>query len=158
MYVWAYHCTCYSSGWAYKSSSALITTFLKPSLSSRGYESDINWETGEGHPFEYFVYGAACSEVEIDCLTGAYKVSTNRERLRAASWMHLSPTYPSTEHQKAPGIWPEDNSLYYQGKLEAQHFPWCYDCSHGKQPVASLLYFPGPFTGLKKEATSRDSM
>ncbi|KAK1336525.1 hypothetical protein QTO34_002556 [Cnephaeus nilssonii] len=39
----------------------------------RGYESNMNWETGEGHPFEYFVYGAACSEVEIDCLTGAYK-------------------------------------------------------------------------------------
>lgn len=33
----------------------------------------MNWETGEGHPFEYFVYGAACSEVEIDCLTGAHK-------------------------------------------------------------------------------------
>nr|XP_021558691.1 aldehyde oxidase [Neomonachus schauinslandi] len=39
----------------------------------RGYESSMNWETGEGHPFEYFVYGAACSEVEIDCLTGAHK-------------------------------------------------------------------------------------
>ncbi|KAM8789638.1 aldehyde oxidase [Rhynchonycteris naso] len=39
----------------------------------RGYESSMNWETGEGHFFEYFVYGAACSEVEIDCLTGAYK-------------------------------------------------------------------------------------
>uniref|UniRef100_M3YQH7 aldehyde oxidase n=1 Tax=Mustela putorius furo TaxID=9669 RepID=M3YQH7_MUSPF len=39
----------------------------------RGYESDMNWETGEGHPFHYFVYGAACSEVEIDCLTGAHK-------------------------------------------------------------------------------------
>ncbi|XP_066134993.1 aldehyde oxidase [Saccopteryx bilineata] len=39
----------------------------------RGYESNMNWETGEGHFFEYFVYGAACSEVEIDCLTGAYK-------------------------------------------------------------------------------------
>uniref|UniRef100_A0A2K6B3C5 aldehyde oxidase n=1 Tax=Macaca nemestrina TaxID=9545 RepID=A0A2K6B3C5_MACNE len=43
------------------------------SVSSRGYESDINWEKGEGHPFEYFVYGAACSEVEIDCLTGDHK-------------------------------------------------------------------------------------
>ncbi|NP_001274196.1 aldehyde oxidase 1 [Equus caballus] len=39
----------------------------------RGYESHMNWETGEGHPFEYFVFGAACSEVEIDCLTGAHK-------------------------------------------------------------------------------------
>ncbi|KAG8520970.1 Aldehyde oxidase [Galemys pyrenaicus] len=39
----------------------------------RGYESNMNWETSEGHPFEYFVYGAACSEVEIDCLTGDHK-------------------------------------------------------------------------------------
>ncbi|KAM5266122.1 aldehyde oxidase isoform 1-T2 [Hipposideros larvatus] len=39
----------------------------------RGYEADMNWETGEGHPFEYFVFGAVCSEVEIDCLTGAHK-------------------------------------------------------------------------------------
>ncbi|KAL2774902.1 aldehyde oxidase [Daubentonia madagascariensis] len=39
----------------------------------RGYESDMNWEKGEGHPFEYSVYGAACSEVEIDCLTGDHK-------------------------------------------------------------------------------------
>lgn len=39
----------------------------------RGYESNMNWETGEGHPFKYFVFGAACAEVEIDCLTGAHK-------------------------------------------------------------------------------------
>ncbi|XP_036899558.1 aldehyde oxidase isoform X1 [Sturnira hondurensis] len=39
----------------------------------RGYESSMNWETGEGQMFEYFVFGAACSEVEIDCLTGAHK-------------------------------------------------------------------------------------
>ncbi|XP_008067993.1 aldehyde oxidase [Carlito syrichta] len=39
----------------------------------RGYESDMDWEKGEGRPFEYFVYGAACSEVEIDCLTGNHK-------------------------------------------------------------------------------------
>ncbi|XP_012866062.1 PREDICTED: aldehyde oxidase [Dipodomys ordii] len=39
----------------------------------RGYESNMDWEKGEGHPFEYYVYGAACSEVEIDCLTGDHK-------------------------------------------------------------------------------------
>ncbi|XP_004628659.1 aldehyde oxidase 1 [Octodon degus] len=39
----------------------------------RGYESNIDWEKGEGHPFEYCVYGAACSEVEVDCLTGTHK-------------------------------------------------------------------------------------
>uniref|UniRef100_A0A2K5D0D0 Aldehyde oxidase 1 n=1 Tax=Aotus nancymaae TaxID=37293 RepID=A0A2K5D0D0_AOTNA len=50
-----------------------ITPHGSSSVSSRGYESDMNWEKGEGHPFEYFVYGAACSEVEIDCLTGDHK-------------------------------------------------------------------------------------
>ncbi|KAJ7345476.1 hypothetical protein JRQ81_001426 [Phrynocephalus forsythii] len=39
----------------------------------RGYEADIDWEKGEGHPFEYFVFGAACTEVEIDCLSGDHK-------------------------------------------------------------------------------------
>uniref|UniRef100_A0A8D0G7C1 FAD-binding PCMH-type domain-containing protein n=1 Tax=Sphenodon punctatus TaxID=8508 RepID=A0A8D0G7C1_SPHPU len=39
----------------------------------RGYDTNMNWEKGEGHPFEYFVYGTACSEVEIDCLTGDHK-------------------------------------------------------------------------------------
>lgn len=39
----------------------------------RGYDADMDWEKGKGHPFEYFVYGAACSEVEIDCLTGNHK-------------------------------------------------------------------------------------
>ncbi|KAK2496717.1 hypothetical protein MC885_008101 [Smutsia gigantea] len=33
----------------------------------------MDWEKGEGDPFPYYVYGAACSEVEIDCLTGAHK-------------------------------------------------------------------------------------
>nr|DAA64418.1 TPA_inf: aldehyde oxidase 1 [Procavia capensis] len=39
----------------------------------RGYDLNMDWETGVGHPFEHFVYGAACSEVEIDCLTGDHK-------------------------------------------------------------------------------------
>ncbi|CAD7686008.1 unnamed protein product [Nyctereutes procyonoides] len=39
----------------------------------RGYESNMNGMTGEGHPFKYFVFGAACSEVETDYLTGAPK-------------------------------------------------------------------------------------
>uniref|UniRef100_A0A8C3L2F9 FAD-binding PCMH-type domain-containing protein n=1 Tax=Chrysolophus pictus TaxID=9089 RepID=A0A8C3L2F9_CHRPC len=43
------------------------------SVSSRGYVTDMNWESKKGHAFPYFLYGAACSEVEIDCLTGAHK-------------------------------------------------------------------------------------
>lgn len=40
----------------------------------RGYKAFMDWEKQEGDPFPYYVYGAACSEVEIDCLTGAHKV------------------------------------------------------------------------------------
>ncbi|XP_069839452.1 aldehyde oxidase 1-like [Dendropsophus ebraccatus] len=40
----------------------------------RGYETYMDWEKGEGRPFEYCVYGAACSEVEVDCLTGDFKI------------------------------------------------------------------------------------
>ncbi|XP_021105460.1 aldehyde oxidase 2-like isoform X2 [Heterocephalus glaber] len=39
----------------------------------RGYKASMDWEKGVGDPFPYYVFGAACSEVEIDCLTGAHR-------------------------------------------------------------------------------------
>lgn len=33
-----------------------------------------DFETNSGRPFNYFSYGVAVSEVEIDCLTGSHKV------------------------------------------------------------------------------------
>ncbi|XP_075036204.1 aldehyde oxidase-like [Mixophyes fleayi] len=39
----------------------------------RGFGREMNWDKGEGNPVHYFVYGVACSEVEIDCLTGDHK-------------------------------------------------------------------------------------
>ncbi|XP_077175024.1 aldehyde oxidase 3-like [Paroedura picta] len=39
----------------------------------KGYPTNMDWETGEGHAFPYFVFAASCSEVEIDCLTGDHK-------------------------------------------------------------------------------------
>uniref|UniRef100_A0A8C3YBD2 Aldehyde oxidase 1 n=1 Tax=Catharus ustulatus TaxID=91951 RepID=A0A8C3YBD2_CATUS len=46
----------------------------------RGYNEYMDWEKGEGHPFTYFIFGAACSEVEINCLTGDHKVITEYQR------------------------------------------------------------------------------
>lgn len=37
----------------------------------------MDWKKGEGDAFPYFVYGASCSEVEVDCLTGAHKVKSD---------------------------------------------------------------------------------
>ena len=49
------------------------------SLSSTGYYATpkVAWDRprGKGRPFFYFAYGAACSEVAIDTLTGEMKVS-----------------------------------------------------------------------------------
>lgn len=48
------------------------------SLSSTGFYKTpkIHWDraAGRGRPFYYFAYGAACSEVAVDTLTGEYKV------------------------------------------------------------------------------------
>nr|WP_319947857.1 xanthine dehydrogenase molybdopterin binding subunit [uncultured Shimia sp.] len=47
-------------------------------LSAAGFYKtpDIHWDraAGKGRPFYYYAYGASCSEVTIDTLTGEYKV------------------------------------------------------------------------------------
>lgn len=49
------------------------------SLSASGFyktpKIHYNRDTGQGRPFFYFAYGASCSEVSIDTLTGEYKVN-----------------------------------------------------------------------------------
>uniref|UniRef100_A0A8C3WD62 FAD-binding PCMH-type domain-containing protein n=1 Tax=Catagonus wagneri TaxID=51154 RepID=A0A8C3WD62_9CETA len=40
----------------------------------KGYQTNMDWEKGKGNAYPYFVYGASCSEVEVDCLTGAHKL------------------------------------------------------------------------------------
>jgi len=47
-------------------------------LSAAGFYKtpDIHWDrvAGKGQPFYYYAYGAACSEVSVDTLTGEYRV------------------------------------------------------------------------------------
>lgn len=47
-------------------------------LSATGFYKtpDIHWDraAGKGRPFYYFAYGAACSEISIDTLTGEYRI------------------------------------------------------------------------------------
>lgn len=48
-----------------------------------------DFETNSGRAFSYFSYGVACSEVEIDCLTGSHKVCTKYSYiyLSSNSWI-----------------------------------------------------------------------
>ncbi|XP_078350679.1 xanthine dehydrogenase/oxidase-like [Oculina patagonica] len=52
--------------------------FDRVNLSANGFykvpDLDYNWKTNSGRLYNYFSYGAACSEVEIDCLTGDHQV------------------------------------------------------------------------------------
>ncbi len=52
--------------------------FNRVSLSATGYyrTPKIHWDraTGRGRPFYYYSYGASCSEVAVDTLTGEYRV------------------------------------------------------------------------------------
>uniref|UniRef100_A0A672VF71 FAD-binding PCMH-type domain-containing protein n=1 Tax=Strigops habroptila TaxID=2489341 RepID=A0A672VF71_STRHB len=50
-----------------------IHTKMDVLTSSRGYVTNTNWDTQKGHAFPHFLFGVACSKVEIDCLTGAHK-------------------------------------------------------------------------------------
>ncbi|XP_061897581.1 xanthine dehydrogenase/oxidase isoform X2 [Entelurus aequoreus] len=51
--------------------------FDRISLSANGFyktpDLGYDFETNSGRAFNYFSYGVACSEVEVDCLTGAHK-------------------------------------------------------------------------------------
>ncbi|XP_038596041.1 xanthine dehydrogenase/oxidase-like [Tachyglossus aculeatus] len=56
----------------------VTAAYLAPvSLSATGFYSfpnlGYNFETNSGNRFFYFCFGVACSEVEIDCLTGDYQ-------------------------------------------------------------------------------------
>ncbi|XP_011311010.1 xanthine dehydrogenase/oxidase [Fopius arisanus] len=52
--------------------------FERISLSATGFyrtpDVGYDFETNSGMPYNYFSYGAACSEVEVDCLTGDHQV------------------------------------------------------------------------------------
>lgn len=57
----------------------VLAAFLdRVSLSATGFHAtpDIgyNFKTNTGKPFNYFTYGVACTEVEIDCLSGDHQV------------------------------------------------------------------------------------
>lgn len=49
--------------------AAMLRVFVR-----RGPDLYVDWEKMEGQPFAYFTYGVCCSEVELDCLSGDYRV------------------------------------------------------------------------------------
>lgn len=57
----------------------IVAAYLdRVSLSATGFHATpgigYDFKTNTGKPFNYFTYGVACSEVEIDCLSGDHQV------------------------------------------------------------------------------------
>lgn len=56
-------------------------------LASRGYDGNMDWKDGEGHPFTYFIYAVPCSEAVPHHLTGDHKVTCDCHKHSAEqSW------------------------------------------------------------------------
>jgi xanthine dehydrogenase large subunit len=107
-------------------------------LSAAGFYKTpkIHWDRdkGEGHPFYYFAYGAACSEVAIDTLTGEYVVE--RTDILHETGRSLNPVIDRGQVEGAfiQGMgWLTTEELWWdgQGRLRT-HAPSTY-----KIPLAS---------------------
>lgn len=46
----------------------------------RGPDLYMDWDKKEGRPYAYFTFGVCCCEVELDCLTGDYRVRAPLDR------------------------------------------------------------------------------
>jgi xanthine dehydrogenase large subunit len=107
-------------------------------LSAAGFymTPKIHWDrdTGRGRPFYYFAYGAACSEVTIDTLTGEYQV--DRADVLEDVGRSLNPAIDigQVEGGFVQGMgWLTTEELWWDGKGQLRtHAPSTY-----KIPLAS---------------------
>ena len=107
-------------------------------LSAAGFyrTPKIHWnrDKGEGHPFYYYAYGASCSEVSVDTLTGEYVVERTDILQETGPTLNRSIHHP---HNDGPFIkcicWLTTEELWWdqKGRLRT-HAPSTY-----KIPLAS---------------------
>ncbi|MDQ6437325.1 xanthine dehydrogenase molybdopterin binding subunit [Mesorhizobium sp. LHD-90] len=107
-------------------------------LSAAGFYKTpkIHWnrDKGEGHPFYYFAYGASCSEVSVDTLTGEYVVERTDILHETGRSLNRAIDLGQVEGGFIQGIgWLTTEELWWDGKGRLRtHAPSTY-----KIPLAS---------------------
>jgi xanthine dehydrogenase large subunit len=106
--------------------------FHRIALSAYGHHRTPNLSfnklTGQGRAFQYFTQGAACSEVEVNCWTGAVKVLQTDILMDAGRPINYEIDYGQVAGAFIQGMgWLTTEALYYdeQGKL-LSHSPSTY--------------------------------
>ncbi len=107
-------------------------------LSAAGFYATpkIHWDraTGKGRPFYYFAYGASCSEVTIDTLTGEYQIDRSDVIEDVGRSLNPAIDIGQVEGGFIQGVgWLTTEELWWDGKGQLRtHAPSTY-----KIPLAS---------------------
>ncbi|XP_046388161.1 xanthine dehydrogenase [Ischnura elegans] len=118
--------------------------FDRVSLSATGFYRTpgigYNWETNSGDPFNYFTFGAACSEVEIDCLTGDHQV------LRTDIVMDLGESLnPAIDIGQVEGAFIQGYGLYTLEELTYSPTGILYSRGPGAYKLPGFADIPAQF-------------
>ncbi|XP_028836071.1 aldehyde oxidase 6 isoform X1 [Denticeps clupeoides] len=117
---------------------------LKISLSATGYyrgpDCDMDWEKQEGAPYAYFTYGACCSEVEVDCLTGDYR--TIRTDIVVDIGRSIN---PSVDIGQIEGAFVQGLGLYTMEELKFSPSGVLYTRGPGQYKIPAICDMPLKF-------------
>ncbi|KAK2906843.1 hypothetical protein Q8A67_005828 [Cirrhinus molitorella] len=118
--------------------------FEKISLSAtgfyRGHDLDMDWEKQEGKPYAYFTYAVACSEVELDSLTGEYR--TLRTDIVADIGRSIN---PSIDIGQIEGAFMQGLGLYTMEELKFSPSGVLYTRGPGQYKIPSFCDVPLKF-------------
>ncbi|XP_063994922.1 xanthine dehydrogenase-like [Diachasmimorpha longicaudata] len=118
--------------------------FERISLSATGYyrtpDVGYDFETNSGIPYNYFSYGVACSEVEVDCLTGDHQV------LRTDIVMDVGDSLnPAIDIGQVEGAFTQGLGLYTLEELMYSPDGTMYTCGPGSYKLPGFNDIPREF-------------
>lgn len=136
--MWVKLCVCvYGGGACAHLNTCAMFSLFSPRTPNLGY----SFETNSGNPFHYFSYGVACSEVEIDCLTGDHKVRSLQNHCTK-----LGERGKTSELQTLRTA--RERHTLWLGKIMSDITAWP---TSDKGPASKYLRLSGPITEAREQ-------